>query len=67
MQMVITSFRTMWRQQGSLARQLNKETIKAHSTNGKYPLTSLIGRLFLITTTKGKVDVSGRGLEILKQ
>ena len=45
MQMVITSFRTMWRQQGSLARQLNKETIKAHSTNGKYPLTSLIGHL----------------------
>ena len=45
MQMVITSFRTMWRQQGSLARQLNKETIKAHSTNGKYPLTSLIEHL----------------------
>ena len=33
----------------------------------KYPINILIERLFLITTTKGKVDVSGRGLEILKQ
>ena len=63
----VSKMSTKDRSEGSCSRRsLEIDGINLKPSR-KSPITSLIGCLFLITTTKAKVDVSGTVLEILKQ